>query len=154
MTVEPLFVIAPLLVCVIYFDLRYLRIPDILSLSIVAVFAFYAVLFAPDDLLIRISVAAAVFGLGFAAFAVQIVGGGDVKLLPALLLFIPADGLILFANLFSVSLLAAVAIILTLRLSPTAGASGFKSLSQPRALPMGLPIGLAGLSYPLLVHLQ
>lgn len=152
MTIEPLFVIAPLLLSAIYFDLRYLRIPDLITVLLVGVFVICAVLFTPDDLAIRLSVAAGVFALGFAAFSARLVGGGDVKLLPALLLFIPANGLILFANLFSLSLLAGVAAIVLLRQSRFATASGWKSLSQPRAFPMGLSIGLAGLIYPILAY--
>lgn len=152
MTVEPLFFVAPLLLAAIYFDLRYLRIPDLISLALIVVFAIYAVVATPDDLLTRILVATGVFGLGFLAFAARLVGGGDVKLLPALLLFIPVQGLILFANVFSVSLLVGVAIVVALRRTSFAAATGWKSLSQPRAFPMGLSIGLAGLSYPILTH--
>lgn len=153
MTLEPLFLIAPLLVAAIYFDLRYLRIPNLISIALVGVFAAYAFVAAPDDLLTRLLVAAVVFALGFLAFAARLVGGGDVKLLPALLLFIPADGLILFANLFSAALLIGVAIVVALRRSRLAGASGWKSLSQPRAFPMGLSIGFAGLAYPIVCKL-
>lgn len=154
MSVEPLFLIAPLLLAAIYFDLRYLRIPDLISVALIVVFAVYAIVATPDDLLTRISVAAGVFALGFLAFAARLVGGGDVKLLPALLLFIPVQGLILFANVFSLSLLIGVAIIVALRRTGLAAASGWKSLSQPRAFPMGLSIGLAGLTYPILARLM
>ena len=150
MTTATLLLIGPLLIAAAYCDLRFLRIPNAISLFLVAVFVGAALTSPPDDVAVRLAAFAAVFGLGFLAFAYRLVGGGDVKLLSALVLVIPADGLILFANLFSLSLLIGVATILLLRRTPLAAASGWKSLSEGRNFPMGISIALAGLAYPAL----
>lgn len=150
MDFDPLLLIAPLLVFAAYWDLRFLRIPDIISVAVVTAFVFCALLSAPDDLMTRLLVTMVVFGIGVLAFAFRLVGGGDVKLFSALVLFIPADRLILFANVFSVSLLIGIGGIVALRRSRFAGVVQWKSLSEPRAFPMAVSIAFAGLTYPVL----
>lgn len=154
MGIEPLLLIAPLLIAAAYCDLRFMRIPNSISLILVAVFVVAALLYPPPDVLTRLTAASIVFGLGFTAFGFHLIGAGDVKLLSALVLFIPANGLILFANLFSASLLIGVASILLLRRSRFAGAPGWKSLSGSRKFPMGISIALAGLAFPAAVGLN
>ncbi len=145
----PLLLSAPLLILAAYYDLRFLRIPDLISVALITIFVFSALFYTPDDLMTRLLAAAVVFGIGFLAFSLRLVGGGDVKLLSALMLFIPTNGIILFANLFSVSLLIGVASIIALRRKRCASCAGWKSLSKPKAFPMGISIALAGLTYPL-----
>lgn len=153
MVLVPLILISPLLVLAAYCDLRFLRIPNLISLAIIAIFGVSVLLDAPDDLMTRLLAASVVLGLGFLAFAARLVGGGDVKLLSALVLFVPTHGLPLFSYLFSVALLVGVASILALRRSALVGKVNWKSLSQPKAFPMGLSIALAGLTFPMAVGL-
>lgn len=149
MGLGPLMLISPLLLLAAYCDLRFLRIPNIISLAIIAIFVVSILIATPVDLMTRLLVAAVVFGSGFLAFALRLIGGGDVKLLSALVLFVPTHGLPLFANLFSAALLVGVASIIALRRSPLIGKLDWKSLSQPRAFPMGLSIALAGIIFPI-----
>lgn len=143
----PLFCIAPLLVAAAWCDLRYMRIPNVLSLAAVAVFALAALVVPPDDLAARLTVAVSVFALGFVAFAFRLFGGGDVKLLSALMLFVPFAHLTLFANVFSASMLIGIALILGLRRVIPAAGIGWVSF-QSNKFPMGISIALAGLSFP------
>lgn len=152
--VIPLALLAPVLVAAAYFDLRYLRIPNVLTLLALAVLALTMLVAPPDDLLARLIFAGCVFGLGLLAFAFRLVGGGDVKILFPLLLAVPANGLLTFANVFSVSLLLGIGLILVARRLPSASASGWKSLGQTRGFPMGLSFALAGLSFPLVAAVQ
>jgi prepilin peptidase CpaA len=143
----PLILVAPILLVAAFSDLRRLRIPNVLSLLMLAIFAGTSLVLPPPDLAGRFIAAGAVLAAGFLAFARGLVGAGDVKLLSALLLFIPTAGLAVFANLFSVSLLAGVALILALRRLPLPEGHGWTSLSGPRRFPMGISIALAGLAY-------
>jgi prepilin peptidase CpaA len=146
--ITPILLIAPLLVLAAYCDLRFLRIPNPVSATLVLFYVVFAILFPPDDLMARMLAVAAVFSTGFLAFAFGLVGAGDVKLLSALLLFVPSDQLILFANIFSASLLIGVTCIVLLRHVQFQGLAGWKSMSEPKAFPMGLSIALAGLTFP------
>lgn len=150
----PLLLLSPVLVAVAYFDLRYLRIPNVLTLISLAILALAMLLAPPSDLLVRLVFAGAVFGLGFLAFAFRLVGGGDVKILFPLLLAIPANGLLTFANVFSASLLLGIALVLAARRLPVAAGSGWKSMGSKRSFPMGLSIALAGLSFPVIAAVQ
>ena len=63
-SVLPILLTVPVLVLVAYCDLRFMRIPNVLSILLVVLFVGSSLVFPPNDLLMRVSVAAAVFGLG------------------------------------------------------------------------------------------
>lgn len=149
MSFVPLILISPILVAVAYCDLRFMRIPNVLSLLIVAIFVISSLIYPPDDLLARIAVAAVVFALGFAGFCFRMLGGGDVKILSALTLLVPLHSLALFAYVFSAAMLVGIAAILTLRRLPLAAGHGWKSISGSTRFPMGISIALAGIAHPL-----
>lgn len=148
MATLPLILIAPLLCWVAYCDLSRMQIPNAISLIAVAVFACIAALAPPDDLLPRIAVAAAVLTVGFVSYCFGLFGGGDVKMLAALVLFVPVPTLTLFAFVFSASMLIGMAAVLTVRRIPAARRLGWKSLTADAGFPMGVSIALAGLVHP------
>ena len=82
-----------LLVLAAWQDLRTMRIADAVSLAIVAAFAVWALSGVARGtesftmIGLALACAAAMFGLGAAAFAAGAMGGGDVKLLAASSLF-------------------------------------------------------------------
>lgn len=149
MSLIPLILTSPILVAVAYCDLRFMRIPNVLSLLILAIFVISSLVNPPVDLLARIFVAAAVFGLGFVAFCARILGGGDVKILAALTLLVPLHSLGIFAYIFSAAMLVGIAAILTLRRLPIAAGHSWKSISGSTRFPMGVSIALAGIVHPL-----
>jgi prepilin peptidase CpaA len=71
-------------------DALHLRVPNMLSLALVLVFALqaYASAMPFNDILRHILAGATVFGFGFVLFAVNIVGAGDVKLMSAVSLVV------------------------------------------------------------------
>jgi prepilin peptidase CpaA len=145
----PLFLMAPLLVAVAYFDLRFMRIPNMISLIAVALFLATLPFFPPSHLAVRLGAAALVFGLGFTAFAFGMIGAGDVKILSVLMLFVPPVHMTIFANVFSASMLAGIVVILSLRRIPVTSTWGWKSFGGTTKLPMGLSIAMTGLAFPL-----
>lgn len=151
MSLVPLILISPILVAVAYCDLRFMRIPNVLSVLIVAIFVISSLIYPPDDLFARIIVAATVFALGFAGFCFRMLGGGDVKVLSALTLLVPLHSLTLFAYIFSAAMLVGIAMILTLRRLPLAVGHGWKSISGSTRFPMGISIALAGIAHPLAI---
>lgn len=145
----PLLMLAPLLCAVAYFDLRYMRIPNALCLISLGLFALACLVAPPTDLTARLVAAAAVFALGFAGFAFGLIGGGDVKMLACLMLFIPAAGVVGFAQIFALALAVGIAGLLALRAIPRLRAANWAGLSDQHGYPMGISISLAGLAYPL-----
>lgn len=137
--------LAAILVAIILCDVRMMRIPDLLTM--LALFTFvlriWTVGLGPW-LLPQIALGGVVFALCLIAFALRLMGGGDTKMLPALALFVPVAALpsVLFA--FSAALLLSIGAILLARRRFASPDHGWAVL-RSTALPMGLPIGLAGL---------
>lgn len=93
-----------------------------------------------------IAVAAALFLLGFAAFALGLVGGGDVKLLAAVGLWIPPAAL---HDFFTVMALtgAVLALVVVARRRLLAAVTG-AAVAEPASVPYGAAIA-AGAGYVL-----
>lgn len=148
MEIVPMLLLAPVLMAVAYFDLRFMRIPNILSLMVLAVFAVAAFFFPPADLLARLVIATSVLLLGFIGFSFRLIGGGDVKILSALMLVVPTSGIVVFANVFSISMFAGIILVLAIRRFPQVNSLGWKSFGGSHKFPMGLSIAMAGLAFP------
>lgn len=147
----PLLALAPLLVAIALSDLRNLRIPNIYCLSAVAVFVLAVMTGLAPDYALRIAVAATVFVLGFGAYCLGLFGGGDVKFLSALLLFIPVDSLQTYAFVFSAAMLIGIVGVLSVKRLPALVPPGWRSMAPGRQIPMGVPIALSGLLHPLVL---
>jgi prepilin peptidase CpaA len=147
----PLLLAAPILLVTIVFDLRLMRIPDPISLALLAVFCA-TLPWAPDlsDLPTRLAVAAICFVLGFAAFAYGKIGGGDVKIFAVLMLFVPLQFISLFMLIFAACLMLGVALIVLTRFGFADPASRWKFL-RSREFPMGISIAGAGLALPVML---
>lgn len=145
----PLLFASPLLVAMAVADMAWMRIPNALVLTMIALFAVSAPMsLTLEETIFRIAVAVAVFGIGFVAFALNVVAGGDVKALAALMLFVPSSALTAFGFTFSAALLVAIAITLALRRLVGSPESRFVSLATGSGIPMGVGIALAGLVLP------
>ncbi|MEX0337490.1 MAG: prepilin peptidase [Arenibacterium sp.] len=145
--------VLPLLLVVAFFDLRALRIPDALTLVTLLVFFPVAVGLPFDELIFRVSVAGSIFAIGFFLFAFRLFGGGDVKFLPVLLLFVPSSELLTFSYCLSVSILLA---ILTLSFARRLNApliANWASVSAEQSLPLGVSFAYAGLMHWLITFL-
>jgi prepilin peptidase CpaA len=78
-------------------DIRSRRLPNWLTASVAGLYIAYAAL-SPStvDWLTALPVAGAVFAIGFAIFAFNLMGGGDVKLMSGLALWAGVDFIALF----------------------------------------------------------
>ena len=81
-------------------DMRYLRIGNAISFSLIALFFLYVLLMKPDISVVdHLLVAISVFGIGFILFVLRWFAGGDVKLMTALALWGGPSHILLFAIL-------------------------------------------------------
>lgn len=152
MELLPLILLSPILLAAGYCDLRYMRIPNVLSLTAIALFILTTPLIAWPELGARTLAALIVLTLGLVAFAVRILGGGDVKLLAALMLFVPSQSYFLFSLCFSVSMLIGVLFILTLRAAPWWNDVDWVAIRSVGTFPMGISIAMSGLAHPILIN--
>lgn len=145
MELLPLLLAAPILVWIAWTDLWSLRIRNRAVLAAVALFVATAPLIGWEEAGLRLLAGAAVFAVGFALFAARLMGGGDVKMGSALLLFVPSGTLALFAYAFSVAMLLGIATVAALRQVPALRRAGPVSLRAQGTFPMGLAFALGGL---------
>ncbi len=146
----PLLLLCPVLVATAWYDLRRMRIPDVLSLIAVGLFLVSGPLFlTTESILMRVLVAGTVFIISFLMFAFRLVGGGDVKIFSALMLFIPVPTVSVFLLLFSAAMFFGMALMPVLRALPHADLLGWVSLKPGAGFPMGISIALSGLAHPI-----
>ena len=139
------FVIA-LLVAVIICDLRLMRLPNLLVLLFVMVFATTVAWTLPlSELVWRVGVALAVLLVGAAANAAKLMGGGDAKIIAALVLFFPRESLLYFAFVFCICMIVGIVGLLVLRRFLRTKNPTWRGLKDGERYPMGLSIGIAGL---------
>lgn len=134
------------LLAIIWCDLRYMKIPNLLVLVLVGLFVAKAMLM-PDRVMLgeQLILAGAVFAIGFVMFALRLMGGGDTKVLPALVLFVPLAFLPQVMIVFSVMLILGTLAVIGLRRVLGAREASDWAFLRTKRMPMGLPIGLAGL---------
>ncbi|MHA6325839.1 A24 family peptidase [Roseivivax sp. CAU 1753] len=142
--------VVPLLVAVILYDMRFMRIPNWL----VTLFVIVALVSLPgsvgwSELAWRLVAAVAVFAASLLLFARRLMGGGDVKLMTALTLLIPVDALALFAVILSLSIFASVAALYLTRRGAGTRPTRWRAISDRTGFPLGLAIGLAGIVFVL-----
>ena len=145
MELLPLLLVLPILLWIAWTDFWSLRIRNVAVMAAGAVFLLTAPLIGWQEAGLRLLVAGLVFGAGVALFAARLLGGGDVKMGAALLLFIPTGTYTLFAFLFSAALILAIAVVVVLRQVPGLRRAGPVSLRAKGTVPMGLAFGLSGL---------
>lgn len=144
----PLLLLAPVLVLAGWSDLSRMRIPNAVSLIALGLFAATFLAGLVPDAPVRLAIAATAFACGFVAYCAGLFGGGDVKFLAALLLFVPADALAVFGWVFCAAMATGMLLVAALRRMPALRATGWRSMQPGRHFPMGVSIALAGLALP------
>ncbi|MDG4647341.1 prepilin peptidase [Roseibacterium sp. SDUM158017] len=151
MELTPLLLLAPALVAVAYCDLRYMKIPNALVMGALALFVVTAPMLGWSELGARVAAGASVLAVGFVLFAMRLFGGGDVKMMAALMLFVPSQTYTLFGLGFSAAMMAGIGIVLALRTVPALAGSSWVGLQQRGTFPMGISIAMTGLAHPVAI---
>lgn len=102
-------------------DIESRRLPNWLTAAVAALYALFVIVSpTPVAWLSAFGVAGVVFALGFACFAFQLMGGGDVKLMAGLALWAGLDHIALFLMVTSLAGgLLAIVMLAFRRWSPT-----------------------------------
>ena len=149
--VLPLILLIPVLCAVAWNDLRHMRIPNLLVLLALGLFVICMPLLGWTEIAWRLGVAFAVLVLGSIGFALRLVGGGDVKMLAALMLFVPSQTLNGFGYGLALALVLGVVFVLALRAMPFPRGGDLAVIRSPGKFPMGVSIALAGILHATLI---
>lgn len=147
----PLVALAPVLIWVAVSDLREMRIPNLVVVIALGCFVLWMPLLGWGEVGLRVLAAAVTFAIGYVLFALRAFGGGDVKFLSALMLFVPSAAVAQFLLLLSGALVLGSVISLTLQSAPVAARLGWKSVQARGKLPMGISLAMSGLALPYFV---
>ena len=139
-----LLAVLPIILASAASDLRALIIPNSHVLTALALFLLAApFLLAWPEILSRLITASITFAAGFVLFILRLFGGGDVKMMPVLLLFVPSTSLVQFLQLFAISLLIVSLGALMLQAAPVAKRLGWESTRMKRHVPVGVAMALS-----------
>lgn len=138
--------LVPLLIAVILYDVRFMRLPNLLALLFAMVFAVTIAWTLPlGELVWRVGVALIVLSIGIAANTAKLLGGGDVKILSALVLFVPRSHLLASAFILCICMIVGIFVLLSLRRLLRGVYPTWSGLQEGARYPMGISIGMAGL---------
>jgi prepilin peptidase CpaA len=131
--------ILPILLASAINDLRHLRIPNTHVVCVLCVFAV-SLPFLPSwsELGYRLFAAGLAFGVGFTLFALRMFGGGDVKMLAAVVLVVSSTDQLLFLQLFSTMLLATSLGIVIVQRLPAGLQPAWQSVQQRGHVPVAV----------------
>jgi prepilin peptidase CpaA len=147
MDLLPLALATPILLWIAWTDFSRMRIRNSAVLAALAVFVATTPAIGLGEASLRLLAATAVFVTGFAMFSARLVGGGDVKMGAALLLFVPTGTYSLFAFIFAGAMLLGIVAIESLRSIPALRRAGPVSLRARGTFPMGVALGLSGVAH-------
>jgi prepilin peptidase CpaA len=148
MMLSTAWMLVPLFLAVILYDLRLMRIPNWLVL----LFAIVALAVVPfsvswEETLLRAGIALAVLLIGLVLFALGLMGGGDIKLLAVLMLLVPPPALPVFGLMLSAGIVVGIVALGIVRQIAKGRAGGWRAVWDRKRFPLGLGIGLAGLAF-------
>ena len=146
-----LVIATPVALAVAIFDLRYMEIPNRLTVGAFALFAALVFTTLPlDDALWRLGGAGLTLAVCFAMFATGAMGGGDAKAATAFAMLIaPVDaGVVLI--MLSVIAIASLCVIVTLKKVAFSGGQ-WAVWRAERRFPYGVALGLTLIVYLALV---
>ncbi len=130
----------PILAVTAFFDLREMRIPNWLSWQGLALFAFCLPILGIDVWGVRALVGACAFAVCFGLYAMGWLGGGDAKIFPVTMLFVPISVLPLYMFSFSAAMCAGMIGIWCARSVYASPDSNWVSMKPGAAFPMGISI--------------
>lgn len=144
----------PLMVLASWSDLKTLKIPNLLVLSVLAVFVVTGVWGLPIETFFwRLLYGVVVLFVGFGLFSAGLIGGGDAKMAAALTPFIvPGDvaQLLVLYGVVALVLLMLLRIVMQMNRHQETGWLSIDQLKKPareRVFPMGIIFGVTILIY-------
>lgn len=139
-----LLALTPIIVASAISDLRSLKISNRQVLVALALFVLLGPLLLDlQELSMRLIVGMATFGFAFTLFSLHLIGGGDAKLMPIVMLFVPSGEMAFYLRIFALALGAVSLCVLLFQRAPAFRRAGWLSLQGQRKVPVGVAIAIS-----------
>jgi prepilin peptidase CpaA len=133
-------------------DFNHLKIRNVQVIVGFAVFLMVSpFLLDLHEISFRLLSATLTFGICFILFSLRLIGGGDAKMMPVVLLFVPTDEVVLFLRIFAGALLLVSLGALFIHRTPVLRRAGWTTAQERRQVPVG--VAMAFSTAALAVHL-
>lgn len=125
-------------------DFNHLKIRNIQVIVGLAVFLMISpFLLDLHEISFRLLSAALTFGICFILFSLRLIGGGDAKMMPVVLLFVPTDEVVLFLRIFAGALLLVSLGALFIQRTPRLRRAGWTTAQERRQVPVGVAMAFS-----------
>ena len=145
--IVPLVLFAPVLALTIAGDLRWMRISNRLVIAGLALFGVAGWMLPADEIGARLIAAAVAFAICFVMFHFRALGGGDAKMMPVVLLFVPSEFLSHYLLVFAAAMTAGMIGMALSRRAFQSPEAAWISMRPGAGFPMGIAIGSSGLIF-------
>jgi len=143
----PFHFLLPLLFVAAVLDLRHYRIPNSLIVVGLSLFLASAVTIGLDEAAARLLQGGITFAICFILFALGLMGGGDAKLFPVVLLFIPTGEVATYLFCLAFGLASGLGALGFLRKRDIAPPGHWAAFERQDSFPVGLAIAISAVSF-------
>lgn len=143
----PFHFLLPVLFAAAVLDLRHYRIPNALIILALGLFLATAVTLGVDEASARLLQGGVCFAICFILFGLGLMGGGDAKLFPVVLLFVPTGEVAVYLFCLSFGLALGLGGLTLLRRWEMAPPSGWAAFERREGFPVGLAIAISAVAF-------
>lgn len=125
-------------------DFQHLKIRNVQVLIAIGLFTLiFPFLLGMDELSSRLLAASLTFGICIILFSLRLIGGGDAKMMPVVMLFVPAGEVVLFLRIFACALLLVSLGALFVQRRPRLRRAGWSAAQERRQVPVGVAMAVS-----------
>lgn len=143
----PFLILLPVLFVAAVLDLRHYRIPNALVVLGLGLFLATAVMLEIDEASARLVQGGIAFAICFVLFGLGLMGGGDAKLFPVVLLFIPTGEVATYLFCLAFGLALGIGGLTFLRRRQIAPSGDWAAFERPEGFPVGLAIAISAAAF-------
>lgn len=128
-------------------DFQHLKIRNLQVLLALCLFLLVSpFLLEVNELWSRFLAASLTFGICFVLFSLRLIGGGDAKMMPVVILFVPSGEIVLFLRIFACALLLVSLGALFIQRTPRLRRAGWTTAQERRQVPVGVAMACSAVA--------
>lgn len=125
-------------------DFHHLKIRNVQVIAGLALFLIISpFLLDLPEFSFRLLSAVLTFAICFILFSLHLIGGGDAKMMPVVILFVPTDEVVFFLRIFAFVLLLVSLAALFIQRTPGLRRAGWTTAQEGRQVPVGVAMAFS-----------